>query len=262
MAITVTEKFGRILGDRSAELTFIVKGTGDDAAARTELLAHAPASHNGLDRDEVEVEEIGDQLWLGQVRYRKAGFSIIEFPATGDFDESFETGGGTQHLTQSISTVHKYPSSGAPDFQGAIGATDSGVEGVDVTVRVFNFTRTHYLEDSFVDAHRAAWYALTGRVNNASFKGYDAGELLLLGVSGGRRRGMDDWEITFRFAASPNRTNLSVGPLTGIDRKGWEYLWVLYEDAEDTGAKRLVKRPVAAYVEKVYEEGDFSLLGI
>lgn len=30
----------------------------------------------------------------------------------------------------------------------------------------------------------------------------------------------------------------------------------------DAAAKMLVKRPVAAYIEKVYEVGDFSLLGI
>jgi len=37
---------------------------------------------------------------------------------------------------------------------------------------------------------------------------------------------------------------------------------VRYTDVEDTSAKMLVKQPVAAYVEKVYEEGDFSGLGI
>ena len=50
--------------------------------------------------------------------------------------------------------------------------------------------------------------------------------------------------------------------MTGIDKKGWEYLWVRYEDAEDAAANALVKKPTAAYVEKVYEEGDFAGLGI
>ena len=71
-----------------------------------------------------------------------------------------------------------------------------------------------------------------------------------------------DWEISFRFAASPNVTGLTIGEMTGIDKKGWEYLWVRYADAEDATAKALVKLPIAAYVEKVYEEGDFSQLGI
>jgi len=68
------------------------------------------------------------------------------------------------------------------------------------------------------------------------------------------------WEITHRFSASPNKTGLTIGDITGIEKKGWEYLWVRYADAEDTAAKTLVKKPAAVYVEKVYEEGDFSVL--
>lgn len=35
-----------------------------------------------------------------------------------------------------------------------------------------------------------------------------------------------------------------------------------YADAEDATAEAIVKAPVAAYVEKVYEEANLSLLGI
>ena len=68
--------------------------------------------------------------------------------------------------------------------------------------------------------------------------------------------------ISFKFAASPNATGLVVGDITGIAKKGWEYLWVRYADAEDTSAKVLVKKPIAAYVEQVYPYGNFAGLGI
>ncbi len=96
-------------------------------------------------------------------------------------------------------------------------------------------------------------------MNNAAFKGFAVGEVLFLGASGSQR-GADDWEITYRFAASPNVTGLAVGPISGINKKGWEYLWVRYADAEDQNV--LVKQPIAAYVEQVYELGNFSTLGI
>lgn len=102
-------------------------------------------------------------------------------------------------------------------------------------------------------------FYLTGRVNHAPFKGFAAGEVLFLGASGSQR-GQEDWEVTFSFAASPNVTGLAVGQITGIAKKGWEYLWVRYEDAVD--AHTLVKQPAAAYVEQVYPYGDFALLGI
>ena len=45
-----------------------------------------------------------------------------------------------------------------------------------------------------------------------------------------------------------------------VNKKGWEYVWVRYADAEDQDV--LVKQPIAVYVERVYEEGDFAALGI
>jgi hypothetical protein len=55
-------------------------------------------------------------------------------------------------------------------------------------------------------------------------------------------------------------SGLAVGPITGITKRGWDYLWVRYADAEDQNV--LVKQPIAAYVERVYLDGNFALLGI
>ncbi|MEX0744876.1 MAG: hypothetical protein WD118_04675, partial [Phycisphaeraceae bacterium] len=146
-----------------------------------------------------------------------------------------------------------------------IGVTDDAVEGVEITVPVYHFSETHYLPASEVTlGYRGDLFHLTGKVNNAGFRGLAAGECLFLGASGSRRGTdpEDDWEISFRFAGSPNRTNLTVGSITGIDKLGWDYLWVRYEDVEDETAHALTKRPVAVYVEQVYESGNFGLLGI
>jgi len=270
MAVTVTEKpdsrpssTGQ---EASADLHYTVRGTADDVAAKTALLEAAPAAHDGLVRQTARIEPVhidsGDDaacVWDGTVRYGR--FSGSPPPETGESVFSFDTGGGTQHVTQSLQTIGKYPA-GAPDFQGAIGVTHDSVEGVDITVPVYSFSETHYLANSVVTpAYKATLFALTGTVNNDAFKGFAAGEVLFLGASGSKR-GDADWEITFRFAASPNRTNFQVGPITVASKKGWEYLWVRYADAEDATAKVLVKKPVAAYVEKVYPDGDFAGLGI
>ena len=89
---------------------------------------------------------------------------------------------------------------------------------------------------------------------------FQAGELLFLGASGGKTQGSGQWSITYRFAAQPNRTNIAIGDITVAAKKGWEYLWVRYQDMEDTAAKAVVKRPLAAYVEQVYQTGNFGLL--
>ena len=48
--------------------------------------------------------------------------------------------------------------------------------------------------------------------------------------------------------------------LHGAEVESVCYLWVRYADAEDQHV--LVKQPIAAYVEKVYDEGNFAGLGI
>ena len=264
MTIAVYEKWDSreaTFGDdsESVELKFVIQGTDNDIAARAALLAAAPVLYANLVRQSAQLNPTGYMLWEGIVRYGRR-----KPPETGDSSYQFDTGGGTQHITQSLQTVGRYAPSGktAPDFQGAIGVTHDNVEGVDITVPVYNFSETHYIASSLVTgAYKATLFYLTGKVNNAAFRGFAAGEVLFLGASGSKR-GEEDWEITFKFAASPNVTNLTIGEITGVSKKGWEYLWVRYADDEDTAAKVLVKKPIAVYVEQVYPYGNFSGLGI
>jgi len=266
MAVVVEERFQSrrsIAGDNpSVELLYVIHGTDDDLEAKIELAAASPATYDGLPRRTIEVEPIANDIWDGTVHY---GEIESTFPQTGESAFSFGTGGGTQHLTQSRQTANAYAPAGQtpPDYQGAIGVTDNGVEGVDVVVPVYQFSETHYLADGVVTpAYKGTLFTLTGRVNAAPFKGLAAGECLFLGAAGSKRGVVGDWEISFRFAASPNATGLVVGDITGIAKAGWDYLWVRYAEVEDELAHALVHRPIAAYVERVYDAGDFSLLGI
>jgi hypothetical protein len=197
-------------------------------------------------------------LWQADARYGLRGGE------PGDEDEyTFETGGGTAHITQSLSTIARYarPGATAPDFQGAIGCTLDSVEGCDIIIPTYNFSMTKHLDGSLVDgAFKANLFNLTGRTNQAIFEGFAIGEVLFLGAAGGRR-GRGKWQITYRFTASPNITGLTVGAITSIAKKGHEYLWIQYADFEDTSAKMLVKQPISVHIERVYDAGDYSTLG-
>jgi len=256
MAVTVHEKWDSretTEGESpSIDRIYIVRGTDDDLAAKTALRSASPVLYDGLIRQSLHIERAAEELWEGSVRY-----GMKQPPETGDSSYQFDTGGGTQHVTQSLETIGKYapPGKVAPDFKGAIGVTHESVEGVDVTVPVYNFTETHYIATGLVTGtYMATLFSLTGKINESAFRGFAAGEVLFLGASGAKR-GEDDWEITFRFAASANVTDLAIGDIVGIDKRGWEYLWVRYADEDDVAAKMLVKRPVAAYVERVYKAG-------
>ncbi len=62
----------------------------------------------------------------------------------------------------------------------------------------------------------------------------------------------DDATSTYTFSTADG--------LTIPEKRAWDYLWVSYEDT--VNANLLVQIPRAAYVERVYKEVDFSLLGI
>ncbi len=258
MPITIDETYRSREGTEGdspeAELRFVIQGTEDDTVVRALLYATAPYLYAGLRRGDVSFDPIGGGIWECAVRYSRKNEPQF----------SFDTGGGTQHVAQSRNTVGSYaaPNETAPNFYGAIAVNDDQVGGTDITVPVYNFTETHFINSAFVTgAYKNALFLLTGKVNNDLFKGFAKGELLFLGASGSKR-GTEDWEITFRFAGSPNVSGLSLGSISGIAKEGWHYLWVRFTDDEDTGSNTLIKKPVAAYVEQVYEYGNFNQLGI
>jgi hypothetical protein len=259
-AATITELFdsGRAAsGDTETnELRYLVEFLDDESDVIALVATTAPASIGPMERQAVDVTPLGNMIWECVVTYE------------GKPDETqytFETGGATAHITQSLQTIARHAAAGetAPNFQGAIGVNGDSIDGTDITVPVYNFTETRKVESSAVTgAYKLALFNCTGKTNNASFKGFATGEVLFLGASGSKT-GREHWEIAFKFAASPNVTSLAVGgSITVASKKGWEYLWVRFRDAEDGAANALVKTPVAAYVERVYESADFSTLGI
>lgn len=235
-----------------------IQGTYDADAAEAALLATAPATilSGALFRKSYRIFPQRGDCWEAEVRY-----SINKRQEQSDSVKwSFETSGGTAHAQQSISTIEAYMAAGyaETDFHGAIGVTKDSVEGCDITVPVLQLRGTIILPAASVAiGNIAAWSYLTGRTNNATWKGFNAGEVLSLGAAG-QERGEDDWEVSFVFACGPNLTDLTVGSITGIAKKAWEYLWVRYE-LDDAGAgKFMVQKPVQVNVEQVYFPGDFS----
>jgi hypothetical protein len=202
--------------------------------------------------------------WKATVPYTAVGTGS-QPPVTGESVYNFEVSGETKHITQSLATIASYPTgsgSATPDFKGAVNVNDQGVDGVDIQVGTFGFSETHYISDAAVtESYKTALAGLVYHVNDDTFRGHAAGEVLFIGASG-TKRGDEDWEITYRFEVSKNVTGLAVGDLTGISKKGWEYLWVRYKAVKDATANVLVRVPEFAYVERVYDKADFADIGI
>lgn len=266
MSINVREKWEsrqtREGKDPSIELTYLIDGTDDDIAAKLAFAAGLPTTYDGLFLSGIEdLHRIGQNEWLGVARY---GYAHIRTLAVGESEYSFDTTGGTAHITQSLRTMssHAAPGETAPDFKGALNVTRDSVEGVDTTVPSGAFSERHVLSATAVtQGYKNLLMAMTGKMNLDYFRGHAPGEVAFLGARGSQR-GSEDWDMSFQFHAIPNVYGLSIGDITGIAKRGHDYLWVYYVESEDATAKRAVKKPIAAYVEELCEQWPFALLGI
>lgn len=272
--LTLTERVkSRDLTDTSGRVTldfeYDLIGTSSEQIAYNYLIDNTPRTYQNLFRMEmnvrpIQVDEGADTgHWFCTVRY---GTGDVVPRELTDSSFTFDTMGGTQHITQSKVTLDaRVPGGGlAPNNKRAIGASvgRKQVEGVDIPSPVYNFTESHvFLDRSITPIFRGTLFLLTGKMNHLLFKGFQRGECLFQGVIG-TKRGLGDWELNFRFSASPNVTNLQIGDITIASKLGWDYLWVAYGDSTDDQAHAHVRIPVAAYVERVLEFGDFGALGI
>jgi len=227
------------------------EGDVDPAAAAEAALSYYDANHHDLiPHLQIDAEYINARHALVSVTLNQAKLDPV----------SFSTTGATTHLNQSLLTrgIYAAPGAVAPVYHGAIGVSDSGVAGVDITVPAFEFSVRKKFE--YVStAYLLAMVSMTGRTNSGPWSIFGSGEALFLGGEGGEDE--NNWvDVTYHFAARPNESSMSLGGITGISKEGWDYLWVKH--GEKVVGDRVLQIPEAAYVEKVYPSGNFNVLGI
>jgi hypothetical protein len=246
---------------RSITLSYVLQGIADDALARAYARAATAALYDGLYRQDISLDPQGGGLWYVDVPY---GPRKEAEPA--DYRWQFDTTGGTAKITQSLGTdAYAPPGETAPDHGGAIGVSKDGQpEGVEVLIPAFKWTEDWTFSASAVDwTYSQILKALTGRINDDTFRGFDAGTVRFDGAQGGySNKDPELVQLTFHFTQSDDVSNIVAGDLTVTSKPGWSYLWYLYDTEKDATAGRLRAFPIAAYVEEVYQAADFELLGI
>ena len=262
--------------------SYKIFGTADDTVLHAAINAEVSANgqywqYPGLPNMKLYAESysvsfLGDNAWQLTINYEKNGAEDGDTPLKRA--RSFDTTGGTQHITQAESEIG-YPSGfGGANYQfKAIGVDANGVNGVDIVSPQLQWQEQYDVPNAYVtNEYIKVLASVTGTTNSGSFRGFAAGEVLFVGCSGSQewddQKGRGPWSLSYRFVASPNAgagqtiPALSVGDITGIEKRGHEYLWVRYEESVSGSSSALLKKPKAVYVNKVYRESSFSQLGI
>jgi len=247
------------------ERVWIVRGTEDPQAAYDAVKAASPTTWLDFVRGTIRIEPLGQDIWRARVEYQPA-------PRIRWQGEPGDGGAGSELLREwsfsvSTATAHRELAidtrryGAYTDYGHQIGVDENGKpHGVDYFVPTMKFSEKRRVDASLITEGwvkaRADQIATT---NNATFRGFPAGEVLFLGLQG-HRTTLESWELEWEFAREPNVTlNLTIdGQQVQVPKKGWEYIWFEYRPDVASGVKKLVLR--GAHVNQIYESSDFSLL--
>lgn len=283
---------------REVELRWIVRSMSGYAAAEAKAIELAPLFYDGHRRGSIQCTPLGGGWYRIAVSYANEGVSAYEewgIDQTGGAKFvpngiSVDTTGGSELVTQALSAegltveTHNDPNKKAPDSYGAINVSGNQVNGIQKTIPTFQFTETWLVP---------AWYLLgasrrervepdtemtkpaagkvtygqtlremTGTMNDEPFRIFKRGEVLFLGARYDVNRGSTMVPVTYSFSVQLTRRNFMVGDIMVREKRGWDFMWIHYEDAVDAAAFFPVKKPKYVYIDRIYEEGDFTKLQI
>jgi hypothetical protein len=273
-SISIREIAGRegtdTINGGTASVTWLVKGSADPADCRSALFAAEAASL-------LDVSTY-DGLYLNSLDRRRRGPTSWEFtagydgltPTVGSYTVSIDTTGAAILQTAALSET-RFPVTGKtlPNYLGSIDVQDGQPQGVERIIPALKISIRSKIATEYVES--PARYSkliaeLTGTTNNATVFSDDegavfqAGELLFAGATG--EVVAENPMLTFTFIASKNLTSVTLGDITGVNKKGHEYLWYLFDYDKDATTGLLISKPRGCYVNKIYGEADHSLLKI
>ncbi len=281
MAITVTQAYDLgTLTSQGGAIMYIV--TSPEAVTQAQVRAAVQAVVPGnsallstygaiMPLDDLKITHLTDTLWTAEAVYRRPQPRNVEPESEGGPVIDFDTSGGSQHIAMSKdATLYLRSGVAAPPTEAlkVIGYDGKKVHGVDIGFGVYRFSEEWTLPDSGSAsstppkcdaAYRAVLKDLTFKTNAGAFRGFPAGEVLFEGSTGRRIKGAA-FSVTYKFAVSPNAASLVVGGITGIGKKGWQYLDVKMDDSGTTDG--IYQVPSEVRVHDVYEAGNFSTLKI
>src|SRR5579864_7489108 len=277
----------------TAKFMFMVYRTEEELLVRKLLIENSPNVYLGMVRDKMTWKTVGGGVWNCEIDYKPVPQGPKQGNKTSPGDPvwpsvTIDFSAQTRHVTQSLNTLSKTAKMGdarpIPDYKNAIGVSRTSdktisVAGCDIPVPHLTWTETWaFSAVYFTWQYVRQTCKLIGRVNQYSFRGFPAGEVMFLGGHAEPRgigavlplsnAGIDFSEdgvgtlagafnVSFVFAQSPNVTDYVPAPgFPGITKTGWQYLWADYEDVPAAG--NLLVQPRVFYVEEVGPDTDDS----
>ena len=265
--VTITQRFnteeGEDLASGQTTLYFLAEGS-DDYADVVAAFGSIPSAFDGLPRRRITRQHVGGGYW-----YLTAEYSAVDQPqeplVLGDAPRiEFDTTGGQRTLITHADIRNGYPGPGlsvVPDYGGGINVVDGVPQGIEIETGGATMTISQVI--SAAQATNAYQRMLMVRakrvVNDAPYGPFAAYECRFMGARLSSR-GDGDVDLIRVFEGAENVASGSYAGVTGIDKRGHEYVWAAVERQADTAAKVMVPRVLGVLVHEIYPAVDFAEL--
>ena len=260
-------KYHPTSGKKTIERIYYVEEATEADDAITALMGVVPPNIGDCVIGEISLTAEADGKWRAVVPY-----SMLDNNAqTGSKKFSFDTSGGSIHISTSLETLDSFARSGetAPETNNLIGLQQDGsAEGVQIIEGLFKFSMTRYMSWATADqTYLDLLKNCTGRTNSETFTvqvrpersySFSTGEVLFMGANGSERKEYNDLEIECTFLVASNQSGLTIGDITGINKPGHALLWVYMEGGQVDATGPIIKRPKYVKIERVYFEADLN----
>lgn len=231
-----------------------VVGSTSESLVRSYLLSATPAIvasvYGILYRQDLRIRQLAYNQFSAQVPYGQRQNE------SGQWTWDFDTTGGTVHITNAKEEVSRYPETTAPDQKGAIAVDGDQVNGVSIVIPAMKINVQFSHPMGAITLSQAKFLnSITGCTNSDPFLTFAPGEVLFLGARGSDGTSTQS-TVNYQFACSANIEGQTIGSIAGVAKKGWDVLWIRYEDAEADAdsVTHPVRTPKFVYVDRVYEE--------
>ncbi len=142
----------------------------------------------------------------------------------------------------------------------SFGATEDdrgGVNGIDIPRPMLAFSiKKYYTSGTFNLGLLQTLNGYVGRPNSSGWRGFLPHTVRISGISGSNDNPDRD-EITWSFEALPSQNDITVqsplGDISGISKRGWDYLWLVTETHNDPGGWA-AQAPAAVVVDQLVPE--------
>ncbi len=272
----------------SVSVTWKLRGSANVADVTAFIFANVPDTYETvygylLYRNNYRAEYQSSGLWFVEVTYMPPKMEQ-RLATQGGMDGIGGAPGGvdvallnisvstrTAHITNSLETVASYGPGGAvvPDYKGFIGVQSADqVDGADVEIAEGIMEFENYMTSVQITADLIRTLEnMTPGVNLNTYKGDPPGSVLYLGTVFNRR---NDGVVVAHTKIKRSRNLADIraryrelvgdGFTMPIPKKGHELFWCKYGKTRD--ANGIGKRVEAVYIERIYDEWDFTPLEI